>query len=299
MFGQQQANPIMKLLQSIAGGGGQPQQSPLEMLRSSLMQKPQAYAGQGPVPTNEGIEDISVSIPKVKKSPAKAAKETKDPNDDLYEKEITKKQVAADADYNSSLADKQKNYLKRSYIRDRATKLNKTGKTGKVKDRILDFYGLESMTSAERRELASLQKDYVAPTLKATLGGNFSGGEFNTLMNASFNPNFSEQANEAILNKDRIIDDILNQEVEIARRIKRDNGGKVPRDYEELVSTELAEYAKTKLPQLKEDTKLINNEKAKVPAGKTLMYDDKGNEIFVPDNEKAIQYAISKGASLP
>lgn len=221
----------------------------------------------------------------------------------VKEPKISKSKAIAptkqDIEYNQELNSKKKTSILTDRITKRAETLINRGASGKTGENILEKVGLGNFTSADRRELASLQKELVAPTLKKTLGGNFTASEFNTILNASFSPNHSKEANLAILNNINAAEEIAKKEIEISNRIKKENGGNVPFDYESRVADELMQFAHTKLDEVKNNTKLLINEENGIPPGKTLMYDPQGNKLSVPDNEAAIKYYTDLGATLP
>jgi hypothetical protein len=85
--------------------------------------------------------------------------------------------------------------------------------------------------------------------------------------------------------------------VEFANQLKKQNKGKVPFDFQSQVNEKVREYAQSKLPSIKENTRKIMNEEYGIPSGHTLMFDPQGEPLNVPEDQIAQFEAL--GATLP
>lgn len=214
----------------------------------------------------------------------------------VREQESVKSQAKADIDYNKKVQDSTKRTVLKRESLDRLKALNKKGVTGKPYEKILEKMGLIALTSEGRREFAAEVKNQFTD-FKDIAGSQLTGGEFNTLVNAYPNPDFSQAANDSIIRNLEIVQDILNQEHKIANQIKKQNAGKAPFDFQSKVNERLEDYARERTGEMKENIHKILNEQYGVPAGNVLMFDSSGKELFVPESE--IDEALSTGAQFP
>lgn len=205
-------------------------------------------------------------------------------------------QAQADVKYNQSLQDLSRQHELKEQTLNNLETLNRKGVTGKPFEKLLEKFGLTALTSEGRREFAAGVKNLITD-IRSILGGQFSQAEFMTILNAYPNADFSKGANEAIIKNLKQFQDIKTKEVEFAEQLKKENGGKIPVDFQSKVNEKVREYAHSKMADIKENTKVIMNEEYGIPKGYTLMFDDKGEPLSVPENE--VEKYKSLGASLP
>jgi len=214
----------------------------------------------------------------------------------LREKQLAGEQAKADIKYNQELQSSRKLHeIKKSTI-DKLEKLNRKGVTGKPFEKALERIGLINLTSEGRREFAADVKHLITD-IRSILGGQFSQFEFQTILNSYPSADFSKEANEAILKNLKEFGDIRDKEFEIANQLKKENGGKVPFDFQATINQKLQEYANERLPQIKENTIKIMNEEYGIPKGNTLLFDPNGEPLSVPDDQVAMM--LENGANLP
>ena len=175
-------------------------------------------------------------------------------------------------------------------------KLNEKGVTGKPYEKLLEKFGLVNLTSEGRREFAADVKNLITD-IRSILGAQFTGFEFQTILNAYPSADFSQEANRAIINNLKEFQDIRHKEFEISNEIKKNNKGKIPEDFQSLVNAKLMDYAQDRLPSIKANTRKIMHEEYGIPQGHMLMFDPKGEPLSVPD-EMMDQY-LELGATLP
>lgn len=212
------------------------------------------------------------------------------------EQHLQSAQAQADVKYNQSLEEASKQHALKEQTLSRLEQLNKKGVTGKPYEKLLEKAGLVNLTSEGRREFAADVKNLITD-IRSILGAQFTGFEFQTILNAYPNADFSKEANEAIIRNLKDFQDIKSKEVEFAREIKRENGGKLPEDFQSKVNEKVHNYAMSKLPSIKQNTIEIMNNEYKIPKGNTLMFDDRGEPLNVP-NDQITRY-LELGASLP
>jgi len=213
----------------------------------------------------------------------------------VREQELTKDQAKADTAYNTKLQDSTKRTVLKRESLNRLKQLNKKGATGKPFDKLLEKAGLIGLTSDGRREFAAEVKNQFTD-FKDIAGSQLTGQEFQTLSNAYPSPDFSKEANEAIISNLEIVQDTLNEEHKIANRIKKAYG-KIPPDFQGKVNEQLEQYVHSRSEEMKNNLKMIRNEELGIPKGYTLMIAPDGEDLQVKEEE--IPYYESLGALLP
>jgi len=214
----------------------------------------------------------------------------------LREKQIISDLAKADVKYNQELQSAEKQHKLKSQSLDRLEKLNKKGVTGKPFEKILEKSGLIALTSEGRREFAADVKNLITD-IRSILGSQFSQFEFQTILNAYPSPDFSKEANTAIIRNLQEFQDIRNKEFEIAKEIKKENAGKIPSDYQALVNERVQQYAQSKLPDIKKNTNEIMREEYGIKPGFVLMFDPSGEPLQVSPND--VEKYESLGATTP
>ncbi len=220
----------------------------------------------------------------------------------VREKQLTSAQAGEDIKYNTGLQEAQKQHEIKSQALNRLDELNKKGVTGKPYEKLLEKFGLISQTSEGRREFAADVKNLITD-IRSILGSQFSTFEFQTILNAYPSPDFSKEANAAIIKNLKDFQDIRNQEFKIAKEVKKENGGKIPSDFQSTVNERLQEYAQSKIGDIKQNTQDIMREQLSmerdqhIPKGTTILLDTKGEPIAVP-NEK-VEETLGLGATMP
>lgn len=212
------------------------------------------------------------------------------------EQQLESAQAQADVKYNQQLQEASKQHELKERTLDRLEELNKKGVTGKSYEKFLEKIGLVNLTSEGRREFAADVKNLITD-IRSILGAQFTGFEFQTILNAYPSADFSKEANTAIIKNLKDFQDIKRKEVEFAQQIKKENSGRIPFDFQSLVNEKVRQYAADKLPDIKENTRKIMNEEYGITDGFTLMFDPQGNEMSVPESEVANMLDI--GATLP
>jgi hypothetical protein len=205
-------------------------------------------------------------------------------------------QAQADVKYNQQLQENSKQHELKEKSLNRLEQLNKKGVTGKAWEKFAEKAGFVNVTSEGRREFAAEVKSLITD-IRSILGGQFSNFEFQTILNAYPSADFSKEANSAIIKNLKEFQDIKKKEVQFANQIKKENGGKLPYDYQSLVNEKVHEYTSSRLPEIKENTRQIMNEQYDIPKGYTLMFDPNGDPLSVADNE--IEKWKALGAELP
>lgn len=205
-------------------------------------------------------------------------------------------QAQADVKYNQQLQEASKQHALKEQTLERLEQLNKKGVTGKPYEKLLEKFGLVNLTSEGRREFAADVKNLITD-IRSILGGQFSNFEFQTILNAYPSADFSKEANEAIIKNLKDFQDIKSKEVVFANEIKRENGGKIPPDFQSKVNERVHDYAMSKMQSIRENTRKIINQEYGISPGHTLMFDPQGNELNVPEDQ--ITHYLELGASLP
>jgi hypothetical protein len=213
--------------------------------------------------------------------------------EDILEAEQAKGDIA----YQKQIPEMQKTLAHRKDVTNRFEDLNKKGVTGKPYEKFLEKVGLINLTSEGRREAGSLQKEYTKD-IRQILGSQFSAQEFFTILNSYPSPDFSKEANQAIINNYKIWDDIKEKEIAIANKLIKENKGRPPRNFELDVANSLSEYANSRVPEMRKNIEKVKSQlETKVPSGFVLMYDQNGDVLHVPANE--LDQAINLGATRP
>lgn len=200
------------------------------------------------------------------------------------EMQIEGSQAQADVKYNQELQNASKQHELKEQSLDRLEKLNEKGVTGKPYEKLLEKAGLVSLTSEGRREFAADVKNLITD-IRSILGGQFSNFEFQTILNAYPSVDFSKEANAAIIRNLKGFQDIKTKEVQFANKIKKENGGKLPYDFQSQVNEMVKEYAASKLPEFKQNTREIMNEEYGIKPGFVLMFDPTGEPLQVHPDE--------------
>lgn len=212
------------------------------------------------------------------------------------EQHLQSSQAQADVKYNQQIQENAKQLELKEKSLDNLERLNKKGVTGKAWEKAAEKFGLINITSEGRREFASEQKNLITD-IRSILGSQFSQFEFQTILNAYPSPDFSQEANAAIIKNQKEFVNIKKKEKEFADQLKKQNGGKLPFDYQAQVNEMVHEYASSRLPEIKANTRKILNEEYGIPKGHTLMFDMNEEPLSVPDSE--IERYIDLGATLP
>jgi hypothetical protein len=226
-----------------------------------------------------------------------AMKERKMDPEFQREQRLEASQAQADVKFNQQLQEASKQHELKKQTLERLEALNEKGVTGKPYEKLLERAGLVNLTSEGRREFAADVKNLITD-IRSILGAQFTGFEFQTILNAYPSADFSKDANKAIIRNLQEFQDIKSKEVEIAQQLKKENGGKIPFDFQSKVNEEVRKYAASKANDIKKNTREIMREQYKTPknSGFTLMFDQKGEPIEVPDSE--VEEAKKFGATL-
>ena len=209
---------------------------------------------------------------------------------------IESSQAQADVKYNQNLQELSRQHELKEQTLNRLESLNKKGVTGKPYEKLLEKSGLIALTSDGRREFAADVKNLITD-IRSILGGQFSQAEFMTILNAYPSADFSQSANTSIIRNLKDFQDIKTKEVDFAQQLKKENGGKIPMDFQAKVNEKVREYVDKKIPQIKENTRKIMNEEYGIKPGFYLMFDPQGEPLQVDPND--IEKYESLGATLP
>ncbi len=202
------------------------------------------------------------------------------------QQQLESSQAQADVKYNQQLQETSKQHELKEQTLDRLEKLNKKGVTGKPWEKLAEKAGLVNITTEGRREFAADVKNLITD-IRSILGGQFSNFEFQTILNAYPSADFSKEANSAIIRNLKEFQGIKKKEVEFAQAIKKENGGKIPVDFQALVNEKVRDYTSSRASSIKENTRKILNEEYAIPKDHTLMFDTQGEPLSVPDSEVA------------
>lgn len=198
--------------------------------------------------------------------------------------ELAKSQAQEDSKFYKDLNErKSKQILKRESLA-RLENLGKKKVTGKLWESVLDRMGLTQMTSEGYREYTAEQKNQFTD-FKAIAGSQLSAREFFTLASAYPNSNFTPEANQAIIDNLKEVHDTLDEEYNIAQRLKKENNGKLPEFYQEKVNNYLQKYVSKKMDKIRENNVKIMNAQYGIQFGYTLMFDQNGEPLNVPDSD--------------
>lgn len=204
----------------------------------------------------------------------------------VREEKINEAQATADVKFYNDLNDRKNKQIFKKDSLKRLESINKKGVSGKVYEKILDSSGLTAKTSEGRREFAAEVKNQFTD-FKQIAGSQLSAQEFFILAGAYPNPDFSQEANQAIIDNLNLVHDTLDEEDNIAKRLKKENGGKIPEYFQEKVNTELQAYVSNRLDKMKENLHKIQNEQYGIKPGFTLMFDKNGDALSIPDDKVA------------
>ncbi len=212
------------------------------------------------------------------------------------EHKVTEAQASSDVKYNQELQAGARQHELKEQTLNKLEELNRKGVTGKPYEKLLEKMGLTALTSTGRREFAADTKNLITD-IKSILGGQFSQFEFQTILNAYPSADFSKDANAAIIRNLKDFQEIKSKEVEFANKLKKENKGKIPEDFQTKVNEMVHEFALSKLPQMKENARKIMNEEYGISKGNVLMFDPQGEPLNVsPQDMERFQ---SLGATLP
>ena len=208
---------------------------------------------------------------------------------------ISTEQSKADVKFNQELQESSKQHELKRQTLDRLEQLNKKGVTGKPYEKLLEKSGLVALTSEGRREFPADVKNLITD-IRSILGAQFTGFEFQTILNAYPSADFSQEANAAIIRNLKDFQDIKEYEVKVANQLKKENGGKLPEDFQSKVNERVHEYAQSKLPQIKDNMNKIMREEYNISPGNILMFDPNGEPLNVPSSD--VEKYLNLGATL-
>ena len=205
--------------------------------------------------------------------------------DQARETTLAKKQAEEDVKFVADQMTKYPNLIAKEKTLNAAEQLNKQGVTGQPWDLAMNKAGLLQYTSSGHREFASYAKEMVKNSnIKNIVGSQISQMEFNFFRDATISERFSKEANEKILEKEKLALRYEKLYFDITQKIIEENEGKFPEGIQRKVNNEFAEQSQKITKELKEvatDYDAIQN----VPKGKVLMYDKKRRPLHVPENE--------------
>lgn len=210
---------------------------------------------------------------------------------------LTQEQAKADTKFYSDLQERRSKQILKKESLSRLENMTKKGATGKPYEKYLESIGLTALTSEGRREYSAEAKNQFTD-FKSIVGSQMSAQEFFTLAGAYPSADFSKEANEAIINNLKQVHDTLDKEYEIATNLKKQNGGKIPEQFQEKINEKLQEYVSSKVQKMKENIRIIQNEQYGIPKGHTLMFDHNGDPLSVPE-DKVIELIEEGLANLP
>lgn len=211
------------------------------------------------------------------------------------EQQLTQEQAKADSKYFNELQSASKQHAIKMQSLNNLERLNKKGVTGKPYEKLLEKFGLVGLTSSGRREFSADVKNLITD-IRSILGSQFTGFEFQTILNAYPSADFSKEANESIIKNLQEFEKIRDKEFQIANELKKENGGRVPEGFQEKVNERLQEYAYSRLPEIKSNTYEIMKEEYGIPAENVLMFSPDGEPLNVPSGQ--VDYYESLGAKM-
>lgn len=212
------------------------------------------------------------------------------------EQQIAKEQAQADVKYNKELQESAKQLSLKETSLNRLDQLNKKGVTGKAWEKLAEKFGMVNVTTEGRREFAAEVKNLITD-IRSILGAQFTGFEFQTILNAYPSADFSQEANSAIIRNQKEFVNIKKKEEEFGEKLKKENGGKIPLDFQSKVNEKVREYAQSRLPEIKANTQKIMAEEYGIKPGNILMLDPQGEPLDVSPEE--VERYQSLGATLP
>lgn len=294
-------------------GGGRQQQNQMEM-QEQLEPQSNQMQQQGFDPSNISDKDIAIassmdpnlgrSLMHMKDVALRERREEKNlelqklKTSPEYQRQqhLESSQAQSDVKYNQSLQEASKQHELKQQTLDRLEALNKKGVTGKPYEKLLEKMGLVNLTSEGRREFAADVKNLITD-IRSILGGQFSAFEFQTILNAYPSADFSKEANESIIKNLKDFQDIKKKEVEFAQQLKKENKGKLPEDFQSKVNEKVRDYAASKAPSIKENTRKIMAEEYGITPGNVLLFDPNGEPLDVPRSE--VSRYLELGATEP
>lgn len=209
---------------------------------------------------------------------------------------IAKKQAEADFAFANEQAEKIPQIQKQLTLLDDAEKLNGEGVTGNNWDLAMQKAGLLQYTSDGHRLFASYAKEAVKnANIRGIVGSQISQMEFGFFRDATISERFSQEANEKIIEKERLALRYEKLYADITENVIQENKGQIPERIQAKVNEEFAKQSKKitrELKQVANDYEAIQN----VPKGYVLMFDKKRRPIHVPEDK--VSLATQKGASL-
>lgn len=282
----------------------QPMQNPQEALQQAppmptqiTPKKQQSYAERFPP---QVLAALAVKSPplaaQIQRSIDFEQRQQQNSPEVIRDKQIAKAQSSADVKYNQTLAETSKQHELKEKSLSNLEKLNRQGVTGKPYEKLLEKMGLVNLTSEGRREFAADVKHLITD-IRSILGGQFSNFEFSTILNAYPSADFSKEANNAIIKNLKDFQDIKTQEVKIAERLKKENGGEIPYDFQSKVNEGVRQYAQSKMASIKENTSKIMHDQYGIPDDMVLMLDPNGEPLSVKPGDVERYKAL--GAQIP
>jgi hypothetical protein len=210
--------------------------------------------------------------------------------------EINKKQAQQDFNFANEQVEKIPTLFNREETLQAAEKLNQEGATGGLWDQAMQKAGLLQYTSDGFREFSSYAKESVKNQgIKNVIGSQISQMEFGFFRDATISERFSKEANERILEKEKLALRYDKLYADITKKIIEDNNGEIPTRLQSRVNDEFAKQSKklsTELKTVAAEYEAIQN----IPDGKVLMYDNKRRPLHVPANR--VKFAEENGATL-
>lgn len=211
------------------------------------------------------------------------------------EQQLTKAQAQSDTKYHNELQSASKQHAVKMKTLENLERLNKKGVTGKPYEKLLEKFGLVALTSSGRREFSADVKNMITD-IRSILGSQFTGFEFQTILNAYPSADFSQEANDAIISNLKEFEGIRDQEFKIEKQLIKENGGKIPENLQYKVNERLEEYANSRIPYIKANTYQIMKEEHGISPENTLMFSPEGEPLDVPSDQ--VEYYESLGATM-
>ena len=236
------------------------------------------------------LTDAGVSAPNAKTEADLAAQEGE--IDKARDKAIEAAQAQKDVAFVEEQAKAGEASVKQLDTLKAGRKLNSEGVTGKNWDIAMNAAGLVNYTSAGYREFASYAKEAVKnQNIKSVVGSQMSQREFQFFVDATINPNFSQEANNRVLMKEEIAARMTQLYSDITAGVIEQNGGKIPRGIHQQVNKEFSIQSK----KLQEELAIVAQDYEAiqyVPPGKVLMYDEKRRPLHVDADKVAEATAL-------
>lgn len=284
--------------EQMQGGLQQPDQEPFDKKKipKDLLRQAASAAGQ-PGKRGQRGNEAKALLEEIEKQEKIQRDQYEKSPEFAREKILAENQARADSKYFSDLNERRSKQILKKESLSRLESMNKKRATGKAYESFLDKFGLTALTSEGRREYAAETKNQLTD-FKQIAGSQLSAAEFFVLAGAYPNADFSPEANQAIIDNLKQVHDTLNKEDEIAHKLKKENKGKIPEDFQSKVNKELQEYVSKKIDKMKDNIRKIQNEQYGIPKGFTLMFDRQGEPLSVPD-DKVVELIEGGLADLP